>query len=197
MTGKRIGYVRVSANDQNPARQLDGVQIDKKFVEYASGKSTNRPELKAMLEFVREDDTVIVHSMDRLARNQTDLKTLVFGLVANKVSVHFVNINMTFTGDDSPIARFMLDMLGAVAELERAFIRERQAEGIAIAKAQGRYKGRAIKLNRKMIEELENRLTHTRDSKTKIAKDLGISRFTLYRGMELIEEKNKKHETAK
>lgn len=84
MTGKRIGYIRVSTVEQNPDRQLEKVQLDKKFIDYASAKSQDRPQLQAMLEFAREDDVIIVHSMDRLARNLRDLKELVDELVSRK-----------------------------------------------------------------------------------------------------------------
>ncbi len=119
MTGQRIGYRRVSAIDQNTARQLDGVAIDKAFEDKASGKNTARPQLQAALEFCREGDTLVVHSMDRLARNLTDLRLLVKDLTNRGVAVQFVKESLTFTGEDSPMANLLLSMLGAVAEFER------------------------------------------------------------------------------
>lgn len=180
MTGKRIGYVRVSTFDQNPDRQLEGVQLDKKFVDYASARSTDRAQLKLMLEFVREDDIVIVHSMDRLARNVKDLRNLVDILISNHVQVFFLKENLLFDGSNSSMSKLLLHMVGAFAEFEYEFIKERQREGIAEAKKRGRYKGRKKKLNHEKIEILKQRML-TRDSKSKIAKDLGISRITLYR----------------
>jgi len=189
VTGKRIGYIRVSTTDQNPDRQLENVQLDKRFIEYASAKSTNRPQLKAMLEFVREDDTVVVHSMDRLARNLHDLKHLVDSLVSKKIQVHFVKENLIFSGENSATSNLVLHLMGAFAEFEYAFIHERQREGIEIAKKRGRFKGRKKKLDEVKVEDLRIRLLCTRESKTKIAKDLGISRFTLYRYIDKFKEK--------
>ncbi len=183
MNGKRIGYIRVSTTDQNPERQLENVQVDKKFIDYASAKSTNRPQLKALLEFVREDDVVIVHSMDRLARNLRDLKELVDGLVQKKIQVQFLKENLQFNGENSAASNLILHLMGAFAEFEYAFIKERQREGIAVAKKQGKFKGMKKKLDAEKIEILKQEL-QTRKSKSKIAEELGISRFTLYRYME-------------
>jgi len=180
MTGKRIGYIRVSTPEQNPDRQLEGVQLDKKFIEYASAKSTNRPQLKCMMEFVREDDIVIVHSMDRLARNLKDLKFVVDALVSKKVEVSFIKENLTFSSNNSASSNLILHLMGAFAEFEYAFIRERQREGIEIAKRKGKFRGTTKKLNAEKIEILKRELL-TRKSKTQIASDLGVSRFTLYR----------------
>lgn len=191
MTGKRIGYIRVSTTDQNPDRQLEGIQLDKKFIDYASAKSTDRPQLKDMLEFVREDDVVIVHSMDRLARTVKDLKSLVDDLLVKKVHIHFMKENLQFNGDNSALANLMLHMMGAFAEFEYAFIKERQREGIEIAKKKGKFNGTSKKLNAEKIEILKADL-QTRKSKSQIAKDLAISRFTLYRYIDKIKEEEKK-----
>lgn len=196
MTGKRVGYIRVSTVDQNPDRQLEGVALDKKFVDYASAKSCNRPNLQAMLEFVREDDIVIVHSMDRLARNLKDLKALVDGFIARKIHVHFMKENLQFTGENSAASNLVLHLMGAFAEFEYAFIRERQREGVEIAKKKGRFKGREKKLNSEKIEILKSQLL-IRKTKTQIAKDLGISRFTLYRYIDRIREDEDKQATER
>ncbi|MGT1782157.1 recombinase family protein, partial [Enterobacter hormaechei subsp. xiangfangensis] len=137
MHGQRIGYVRVSSFDQNPERQLEQIQVDKVFTDKASGKDTRRPELERLLAFVREGDTVVVHSMDRLARNLDDLRRLVQGLTQRGVRIEFLKEHLTFTGEDSPMANLMLSVMGAFAEFERALIRERQREGIALAKQRG------------------------------------------------------------
>ncbi len=142
MHGQRIGYVRVSSFDQNPERQLEQIQVDKVFTDKASGKDTRRPELERLLAFVREGDTVVVHSMDRLARNLDDLRRLVQGLTQRGVRIEFLKEHLTFTGEDSPMANLMLSVMGAFAEFERALIRERQREGIALAKQRGAYRGR-------------------------------------------------------
>ena len=126
MQGQRIGYVRVSSFDQNPERQLEQVEVVKVFTDKASGKDTQRPELDALLSFVRDGDTVVVHSMDRLARNLDDLRRLVQKLTKRGVRIEFVKESLTFTGEDSPMANLMLSVMGAFAEFERALIRERQ-----------------------------------------------------------------------
>ena len=177
--GQRVGYQRVSTVDQNTARQLDGVDLDKVFTDTASGKDTKRPELVRALEYVREGDTLVVHSMDRLARNLEDLRRIVRELTGKGVRVEFVKESLTFTGEDSAMNTLLLSMLGAVAEFERSMILERQREGIAIAKAAGKYKGRRASLTADQAEELRQRLT-TGESVTALARDYGISRQTVY-----------------
>ncbi len=179
MNGQRIGYVRVSSFDQNPERQLEQVQVDKIFTDKASGKDTQRPELDALLSFVRDGDTVVVHSMDRLARNLDDLRRLVQKLTKRGVRIEFINESLTFTGEDSPMANLMLSVMGAFAEFERALIRERQREGIALAKQRGAYRGRKKSLNEPQIVELKRRIADG-EQKAAVARDYGISRETLY-----------------
>jgi len=181
MSGKRIGYVRVSTPEQNPERQLEGISIDRKFIDFASARSLDRPQLKLMLDFVREDDVIFIHSMDRLARNVNDLKKIVKHLVSQNIQVHFVKENLIFDGDDSPMSNLLLHLMGAFAEFEYQFIRERQREGIAIAKRKGRYKPPPRKLNEEKIATLRDLLLNTRKSKAAIARELGVSRFTLYK----------------
>lgn len=178
--GQTVGYIRVSTTGQNEARQLDGIDLDKTFTDKVSGKDTERPQLQALLEFVREGDTVLVHSMDRLARSLKDLEALVSSLTARGVTVRFVSQGMTFTGIDSPMNTLMLQMLGAVAQFERSLILERQREGIAIAKAKGDvYKGRRPSLDAAGLLELHS-LVAQNIPKAQIAIKLGISRTTLY-----------------
>ncbi|WP_223275744.1 recombinase family protein [Paenibacillus elgii] len=129
-----VGYVRVSSFEQNPERQLEQVQIDRLFTDKASGKDTHRPQLEALLAFVREGDVVVVHSMDRLASNLDDLRKIVQDLTKRSVRIEFVKENLSFTGEDSPMANLMLSVMAAFAEFERALIRERQREEIAPAK---------------------------------------------------------------
>jgi DNA invertase Pin-like site-specific DNA recombinase len=179
MTGQRIGYRRVSTIDQNTARQLDGLSVDKAFEDKASGKDTARPQLQAALDFCREGDTLVVHSMDRLARNLTDLRLLVKRLTDRGIAVQFVKESLTFTGEDSPMANLLLSMLGAVAEFERALILERQREGIALAKAEGKYKGRKPSLSEATITELRRRAA-AGEKKAALAREFGVSRETLY-----------------
>ena len=179
MKGKLIGYIRVSSTDQNTERQLDGVALDKTFTDHASGKDTKRPQLTAALDYLRDGDTLIVHSMDRLARNVDDLRRIVKTLTAQAIAVQFVKENLTFTGDDSPMNNLLLTLLGAVAEFERSMIHERQREGIAIAKAKGVYKGRKPQLSPEQVAELMLRIEQG-IPKAKVARDLNISRNTLY-----------------
>lgn len=177
--GKRIGYVRVSSVDQNDARQLDGVALDKTFTDKASGKDTLRPQLQAMLEYVREGDHLYVHSMDRLSRSLRDLQDVVQSLTDKGVSVSFVKEGMTFTGNDDPMATLMLQLLGAVGQFERSLIKERQREGIAIAKAEGVYKGRKPALDAAAAKTLRE-MAAQGVPKTDIAATLGVSRATVY-----------------
>jgi DNA invertase Pin-like site-specific DNA recombinase len=179
MTGQRIGYKRVSTVDQNTARQLDGISLDKCFEDKASGKDTQRPQLQSALGYCRDSDTLVVHSMDRLARSLIDLRKIVSDLTSRGVTVEFVKENLRFTGEDSPMSILLLSLLGAVAEFERALILERQREGIAIAKAAGRYKGRHPVLNGERVRQLRERVA-SGEQKTRIAKEFGISRETLY-----------------
>src|ERR1019366_1301264 len=143
---KRIAYIRVSSVDQHTDRQLESIKSaspDKVFTDKCSGKDTKRPQLEAMLSFVREGDTVVVHSLDRLGRNLADLCKLVADLNQHGIAVQFLKENLTFTGDgDSSMNKLMFQMLGAFAEFERSLIKERQREGIAIAKTKGKYRGR-------------------------------------------------------
>ena len=179
MKGQRIGYVRVSSFDQNPVRQLEQVEVGKVFTDKASGKDTQRPELDSLLAFVREGDTVVVHSMDRLARNLDDLRRLVQKLTRRGVRIEFVKECLTFTGEDSPMANLMLSVMGAFAEFERALIRERQKEGIALAKQRGAYRGRKKALSPDRAAELLQRVK-AGEQKAKLAREFGISRETLY-----------------
>ena len=177
--GQRIGYQRVSTVDQNTARQLDGLELDKVFTDQASGKDINRPELARALDYVRDGDTLVVHSMDRLARNLEDLRRIVRELASSGVKVEFVKESLTFAGDDSPMNTLLLSMLGAVAEFERSMILGRQREGIAIAKAAGKYKGRKASLSQTQASELLGRLAKG-ESVTALATEYGVSRQTVY-----------------
>ncbi|OBA65089.1 transposase [Nocardia sp. 852002-20019_SCH5090214] len=175
----RVGYIRVSTVDQNTVRQLDGIDVERTFTDKASGKDTTRPKLDEMIAFVRDGDTVIVHSMDRLARNLDDLRRLVRTLTGKGVRVEFVKESLTFTGEDSPMANLLLSVMGAFAEFERALILERQREGIAAAKTRGVYTGRKPALTTEQAAQLRERAA-AGESKSVLAKDFGISRETVY-----------------
>jgi DNA invertase Pin-like site-specific DNA recombinase len=179
MLGQRIGYIRVSSLDQHEERQLEGIELAKIFTDKASGKDTKRPQLGLLMSFVRTGDTVVVHSMDRLARNLDDLRRIVQTLTGRGVCIEFVKEHLSFTGEDSPMASLMLSVMGAFAEFERALIHERQREGIALAKKRGAYKGRKKSLSQAEIAQLRERLT-TGMSKAQVAREAGISRQTLY-----------------
>ena len=185
--GQKIGYVRVSSLDQNDARQLDGLALDKIFTDKASGKDVHRPQLQAMLSHVREGDHVYVHSMDRLSRSLKDLQEVVESLTARGVAVEFCKENLRFErpgsnsgGHTAAYSKLLLQMLGAVGEFERALIRERQREGIAIAKTKGVYKGRKPSLNEGVKLKLREMVANGM-SKTEIAKNLAISRASVYK----------------
>ena len=138
----QVGYIRISTVGQNTARQevlMRELGVEKVFVDRMSGKSADRPELKAMMAFVRQGDTVVVESISRFARNTKDLLELVEQLTAK--GVEFISKKEAID-TTTPTGKFMLTIFGAVAELEREYILQRQAEGIAIAKQEGKYKGR-------------------------------------------------------
>jgi len=179
MAGQRIGYVRVSTFEQNARRQLDEIPVDRLFIDQASGKDTKRPQLETMLAFVREGDTVVVHSMDRLARNLDDLRRLVQQLTRRAIRIEFVKEGLTFTGEDSPMAHLMLSVMGAFAEFERSLLRERQREGIVLAKQRGAYRGRKPSLSAAQITDLRRRIA-AGERKAQVARELGVSRETVY-----------------
>jgi DNA invertase Pin-like site-specific DNA recombinase len=179
VVGQQIGYIRVSSVEQNTDRQLEGVELVRVFTDRASGKDTQRPELEQLLKFVREGDTVVVHSMDRLARNLDDLRRLVADLTKRGVKIQFLKESLTFTGEDSPMSNLLLSVMGAFAEFERALIRERQREGVALAKQRGAYKGRKKVLSPQDVAALKERVA-AGETKTNVARDVGVSRETLY-----------------
>jgi len=178
--GQRVGYRRVSTIDQSTLRQLEGLVLNRVFEDRLSGKNVNRPALQEMLAYLRSGDELLVHSMDRLARNLKDLLDLISKLTAKGIQVTFIKEGITLTGEDSPMAKLMLSMMGAFAEFERALILERQREGIAIAKTKGVYKGRKAKLSKVQEEEIR-KLSGTRITRTELAERFGISRGTLYK----------------
>lgn len=181
MSGKVVGYRRVSSVLQNTERQLDGLKMDKVFEDKLSGKDTNRPQLQAMLDYVREHDTVLVHSLDRLGRNIDDLRALVKDMVGRGVTVKFVKENLCFSSEENNhFSELMLNMLAAFAQFERSIIKERQKEGVQLAKAAGAYKGRKQEMTEERIAEIKRRAGEG-EPKAQIAKDMGISRDTLYR----------------
>jgi DNA invertase Pin-like site-specific DNA recombinase len=180
MNGQKVGYIRVSSADQNTERQLEGLLLDNIYTDKISGKSTDRPQLQEMLRFVRKGDQLFVHSMDRLARNLVDLRQMVQDLTNRGVKVTFVKESLTFNGDDTAMSVLLLSVMGAVAEFERAIIRERQAEGIRIAKTKGVYKGRKVSLTLDQAEEVRRKVA-AGIPKAKVAREYKCSRETLYK----------------
>lgn len=185
-----VGYIRVSSIDQNTDRQLDGITLDRVFIDKMTGSTKDRPQLQELLNYVRHGDIVVVHSLDRLARSLEDLISIINQLNQKGVSFKSIKDNLAFDGvNNSPMDKFFLHILGAVSELERALIRERQREGIAKAKARGAYKGRKPALNKTQLKELgsiiETKNSSIDEYKTltlpKIAEQFGVSLPTLNR----------------
>ncbi len=176
-----IGYVRVSSTGQNIDRQLDGINLDKKFIEKQSGKSANdRVMLQNCIDYSREGDTLHVHSIDRLARNLADLQDII-KLVNNKgVTIKFYKENLTFDTDGlNPINKLMFQLLGAFAEFERNMIKERQREGIDKALINGIKFGAAPKFTAPQIAEIKAK-RESGVSAAKLATEFNVSRQTIY-----------------
>jgi len=179
-----IGYRRCSSADQNPDRQLNGIPVDRLFTDAVSGKSLVRPAMTELLSFVRDGDTVLVHSLDRWARNLDDLRRSVASLVGRGVTIRFLTENLTFSGDDNPMSIFLMSVMGAFAEMERSIIRSRQQEGIELAKRRGIYTGRKPALDANQITAL--RAAHAAGApKTELAKDFAVSRESVYKYLRL------------
>lgn len=187
--GMKIGYVRVSTKEQNTARQEELMKIlgaDKIYIDRMSGKDTNRSALLEMMGFVREGDSVIVESISRFARNTKDLLELTEEL--NNKQVQFISQKENID-TNTPAGKFMLTIFGAVAELEREYIRQRQREGIEIAKEAGKYKGRPAK----QLDQFESVYTQWKSGKitaTSACKQLEVSRSTFYRKVNEHEKKD-------
>ncbi len=162
MKGQRIGYIRVSTIEQNPDRQLEGIELDRKFIDYATGRVYSRIEFDNMLSYIRQGDHVFVHSIDRIARNLQNLRKIVTDLNEKDITINFVKENLIFSpNNEDPRSTLMLSMMGAFAEFELALIRERQKEGIEIAKAKGGYKcGRPRKLSDEKIKNILSDLSN-------------------------------------
>lgn len=176
----KVAYIRVSTVEQNEARQIEAMQnkgIEKYFTEKVSGKDTNRPQLKAMLEFVREGDTVYIHDFSRLARSTKDLLDIVEQL--HNKGVYLVS-NKENIDTSTPTGKLMLTMIGAIAEFERANLLERQREGIEIAKREGKFKGGQVKaIDESKFNKEFARYQKREITKKELAEVLNISRPTL------------------
>ncbi len=178
MIGKTIGYIRVSTVGQNTERQLEGIDLDKVFEEKASAKTKDRPRLNEMLEYIREGDSVIVHDISRLARNIQDLHYLVEEITAKGATLQFKKEGLTFSDDKKdPMSQLLLSMLGAVYQFEREIMKERQREGIAMAKAKGKFKGRPKTISNEEIMKVVSQ----GNSIAKTAEILGVSKSSVQR----------------
>lgn len=183
VNGQIVGYARVSSTSQHLDRQLQALLdagCEKIFQEKVSGASRERPELINVLDYLRDGDKLVCVSMDRLARSLGDLHNIVSELTQRGVTVQFLKEAQTYSRDSSPVSKLMLGLLGSIAEFERSLIRERQAEGIAKAKERGVYKGRSKSLTESEAQALVDAASRG-VSKSRIARDFGVSRATVYR----------------
>lgn len=177
----KVAYKRVSTVEQKTDRQLDGMTFDKVFEDKVSGKDTNRPALQAMLEYLREGDELYVHSLDRLGRNTADLLELINRLKEMGITVHFDKQGLTFKSDSNNFAdKLMFTMLAAFSEFERELMLERQREGIAKAKAEGKYKGRPATVDKEAIfKEWKQGKSYR-----KVAKEFNVALSTVQRAVD-------------
>lgn len=182
---QKVAYKRVSTVEQKTDRQLDGMTFDKVFEDKVSGKDINRPALQEMLEYVREGDELYIHSLDRLGRNTADLIELMNQLRAKGVTVKFVKQGLEFKPDTSnPMNDLMFTMLAAFSQFERELMLERQREGIAKAKDEGKYKGRPATVDKEAIVQA------LKDGKSfrKVAKEFEVSLSTVQRAVKALED---------
>jgi DNA invertase Pin-like site-specific DNA recombinase len=185
--GMNVGYIRVSSTGQNTDRQMDAfdntLDLDKVFTDKVSGATKDRPELKTCMEYLRENDTLYIYSMDRLARNLVDLQGIVKELTQRGVCIKFIKEQLTFEQSGvNPMNTLLLQVMGAFAEFERSLIKERQMEGIKSAKAKGVKFGRKAKLTPEQKTEIMNRLkSEPFTKKSDLMHEYDISRATFYR----------------
>jgi DNA invertase Pin-like site-specific DNA recombinase len=177
----RFCYKRVSTLDQNLDRQLLDMEFDREYVEKVSGKDINRPELQALLSNIREGDEILVHDMSRLGRNTRDLLEIVETVVDKGASIKFQKENLEFkNGEDNPFQNLMLNLFSSLAQFERDLLLSRQREGIAIAKAKGKYKGRKSKFSDDDVATIKGEFETTKN-KAELARKWDISRQHLYK----------------
>ena len=180
MSHQVVGYVRISSQGQNVARQLAGVEVDRIFTDIMTGSIKSRPQLDECIKYVREGDTLIVDSIDRLARNLRHLQEIVDELLQKKVKVKFLKENLLFSAEQDSMSMLTLQMMGAFAEFERSMIRSRQKEGFDAARKAGKHVGRPPKLNgthKKRAKELKASGMSIR----KIATTMDICRMSVYK----------------
>lgn len=180
MAHQVVGYVRVSSQGQNTARQLAGIELDKEFVDMVTGSNKDRKGLQECMAYVRDGDQLVVDSIDRLARNLQDLQEIVDSLIKKGVSVKFIKENLTFNAHKDPMATLTLQIMGAFAEFERTMIKSRQKEGINAAKKAGKHLGRPPKVDNKFIKTVEKKLNDCQSIR-KTALEMNVSRATIYK----------------
>jgi DNA invertase Pin-like site-specific DNA recombinase len=179
---ENLGYIRVSTVEQSTERQLLNIELDNSFTDKCSGKDVDRPALKQLIEYAREGDVIHCHDISRMARNTEDLLRLVKEFTDQGISLKFHKEHLEFTGESNPMQQLMLTMLGGIYQFERAMILERQREGIAIAKQNGKYKGKPV--NEALHDKI--RLKYSEGmNKMQIAKALGCARATVYKALTL------------
>ena len=192
----KIGYVRVSTKEQNTTRQeeiMKSLGVNKVYIDKMSGKDTKRPALQEMMNFVREGDSVVVESISRFARNTKDLLNLIEDLSVKDVT--FISKKEAID-TTTPSGKFMLTIFGAVAELEREYILQRQREGIEIAKKQGKYKGRQSAVH-DISKETIKKWQSGKITAAKAIQELGVSKSTFYRWIKLLPKTEKIHNITK
>lgn len=187
MVGQQVGYIRVSSLEQNEARQFEairqcGIELDESFVDHTSGKDTKREALENCLKYLRKGDSLYVASIDRLARNLRDLQDIVDQLVNKGVTIRFLKENMTFSPNESanPMQKLLLQILGSFAEFERTLIKERQREGIYLARKAGKKIGGGRLVKPEEAEEIRQRIK-AGEPIAQIAKAMHFSRPTIYK----------------
>ena len=176
---ENIGYIRVSSEGQNTDRQLEGITLDKRFIDKISGASKDRPKLNECLAYIRTGDTLHIHSIDRLARSLRDLQELVDGLVHRGITIIFHTERLTFTSEENPVSTMMLQMLGMIAQFERTLTKKRQAEGIAVAKSKGKHLGRPTLDYSRRDEAIV--LSKAGNNISQIARAMNLSRASIYK----------------
>jgi DNA invertase Pin-like site-specific DNA recombinase len=179
---KQLGYKRVSSIDQNEDRQLDGIKLDKIYIDKMTGSVRERPQLDALIDYARDGDVIHVHSIDRLARDLRHLQEIVELLISNGVTIKFHSESLTFNGEDNAMNTLLLHVMGAFAQFERALIRSRQKEGIAIAKSKGKHCGRPPLDYTRRDEAIGYSKQDMNISQ--IAKAMSLSRASIYKLLE-------------
>lgn len=189
MSNQVVGYIRVSSQSQSVLRQLCDIYLDKKFIDVITGSTKERPKLKECMAYVREGDVLVVDSIDRLARNLQHLQEILNEMLQKGVTVRFVKENLQFKSENDHLSMLMLQMMGAFAQFERTMIKSRQREGINAAKKAGKHLGRPHKIDDKFRHAVKDKLDNSQSIRS-IAKDMNVSRTTIYKVIEQLKGLN-------